>query len=164
MPPPFHLNPAELNLDTVIADKETIRKVNPQRFEMEQLDAICLLDSEKQIIIGYKDVHADEFWTRGHFPGEPLMPGVLMCEAAAQLASYYIISQNIITGAVVGFGGLEEVRFRGPVKPGDRLVLVGKAKRLRRLQTVFDVQGIVKENMVFHGNIMGVPLSLQEGS
>ena len=56
---------------------------------MEQLTAIVHVDPEKHLVAGYKDVGNDEFWVRGHMPGYPLMPGVLMCEAAAQLCSYY---------------------------------------------------------------------------
>lgn len=159
MPPPVHLEPSQWNLDTILADRETIRTQNPQRFEMEQIDAVCLLDTEQHLIVGYKDVRPDEFWVRGHFPDKPLMPGVLMCEAAAQLTSYYTIKEGVIKDAIVGFGGMEAVRFRGVVCPGDRLVLVGKGKRLRRLQTIFNVQGFVGTDMVFHGDIIGVPLS-----
>ena len=63
---------------------------------------------------------------RGHMPGYPLLPGVLMCEAAAQLCSCYIVTSGLLEGDFIGFGGMENVRFRGPVRPGDRLVLVGK--------------------------------------
>ena len=80
---------------------------------MEQLTAIVLIDTEKHMIAGYKDVGADEFWVRGHLPGYPLYPGVLMCEAAAQLCSYYITTQGYAQGDFVGFSGLENVRFRG---------------------------------------------------
>jgi 3-hydroxyacyl-[acyl-carrier-protein] dehydratase len=158
MPPPLLVNPVELDLKTILADKEAIRQINPQRFEMEQLDAICLMDTKQQLIVGYKDVRADEFWVHGHFPELPLMPGVLICEAAAQLICYYTVKAGVISDSLVGFGGMEAVRFRGPVKPEDRLVLVGKAKRLRRIQTIFNVQGFVGGNLVFHGDIIGVPL------
>src|SRR5262249_51826053 len=90
MPPPLHLDPTQIDLEHVVADQEAIRKVNPQRFEMEMLTAIVLFDPEQNLIAGYKDVRADEFWVRGHMPDYPLMPGVLMCEAAAQLCAYYV--------------------------------------------------------------------------
>src|SRR6516165_5001211 len=107
MPPKTHFDPSELDFGKVVADKEELRRVNPQRFDMEQLDAVVLMDREQHVIAGYKDVRPDEFWVRGHMPGYPLMPGVLMCEAAAQLASYYITTQGICQGDFIGFGGLE---------------------------------------------------------
>lgn len=87
---------------------------------------------------------------------------MLMCEAAAQLCSYYIVSQKLMGGDFIGFGGLENVRFRAPVKPGDRLVLVGKSIRIHRRQTICNVQGFVGATMVFHADVVGVPLTRKE--
>jgi 3-hydroxyacyl-[acyl-carrier-protein] dehydratase len=162
MPPEAHLDPASLDLGRVVADREAIRQVNPQRFEMEQLTAIVYLDGERQLIAGYKDVSADEFWVRGHMPGYPLLPGVLMCEAAAQLCSYYVAVMGLLQGDFLGFGGLDAVRFRSPVRPGDRLVLVGKGLRLHRRQMTFNVQGFVGTTMVFHADVVGVAMARKE--
>src|SRR5580700_317786 len=152
MPPGPHLDLATLDLTKVVADAEAIRKINPQRFEMEQLTAIVYVDPSEHVVVGYKDVGTDEFWVRGHMPGYPLMPGVLMCEAAAQLCSYYVVTIGLLDGDFVGFGGLENVRFRGVVRPGDRFVLVGKGIRMHRRQTIFNVQGLVGSTMVFHAD------------
>jgi 3-hydroxyacyl-[acyl-carrier-protein] dehydratase len=159
MPPELHYDPARVDLEKVVADQEAIRAVNPQRFEMEQLTAIVHIDRDQHLIVGYKDVQPDEFWIRGHMPEYPLMPGVLLCEAAAQLCSYYTATQGLLQGDFIGFGGLENVRFRSTVRPGDRLVLIGKAVRLHRRQTIFNVQGFVGTTMVFHADIIGVPMS-----
>jgi 3-hydroxyacyl-[acyl-carrier-protein] dehydratase len=164
MPPEFHADPLTLDLTRIIADRDAIRAVNPQRFEMEQLTAIVLLEPERYLIAGYRDVRDDEFWVRGHMPGYPIMPGVLICEAAAQLCCYYIVTQGLMQGDYIGFGGLEEVRFRGTVRPGDRLVLIGKGIRFNRRQAVFNVQGFLGRTIVFHGDIRGVPLIRKEGS
>ncbi len=158
----LHLDPASLDLTRVVADLEAIRKVNPQRFEMEQLSAIVYLDPASQLIAGYKDVRDDEFWVRGHLPGYPLMPGVLLCEAAAQLCSYYILTQGLLQGDLIGFGGMENVRFRSPVRAGDRLVLVAKVTKYHRRQTIFNVQGFVGTTLVFQGDIVGVALTRKE--
>ena len=164
MPPVLHLDPSQIDLSRVVADQDAIRKINPQRFEMEQLTAIVLFDHENRIAVGYKDVTADEFWVRGHMPGYPLMPGVLMCEAAAQLCSFYIVQEKIMEGDFIGFGGLENVRFRSPVRPGDRLVLVAKGIKLNRRQVICNVQGFVGTTMVFHADVIGVPITRkQEG-
>jgi 3-hydroxyacyl-[acyl-carrier-protein] dehydratase len=87
-PRDYIIHPSEYDLNTVIADIEEIRRWNMQRFEMEQLTAIVHEDAARGLCVGYKDLTRDEFWVRGHFPIVPLMPGVLMCEAAAQLSSY----------------------------------------------------------------------------
>lgn len=162
MPREFHLDPASLDLEKVIVDLEGIRKVNPHRFEMEQLTAIVHIDPVQHIIAGYKDIGADEFWVRGHLPNYPILPGVLMCEAAAQLCSYYIVTHGRGRGDFIGFGGMESVRFRGQVRPGDRLLLIAKATKLDRRQTIFDVQGFVGTKRVFNGDIIGVPLTREE--
>ena len=158
MPPEAILDPTKLDLTQVVADSEAIRKINPHRFEMEHLSAVVLLDPARNLIVGYKDVGHDEFWVRGHMPGYPLLPGVIMCEAAAQLASYYTKTQKLMMEDLLGLGGLENVRFRAPVRPGDRLVLVGKALRLNRRQTIFNIQGYVGSTMVFHADVIGVPI------
>ena len=112
-PRDYIIHPSEYDLDTVIADIHEIRRWNKQRFEMEQLTAIVHEDQARGLCVGYKDVTADEFWVRGHFPGVPLMPGVLMCEAAAQLSAFYTIFQNISPpGVLMGLGGMWAVTDR----------------------------------------------------
>jgi 3-hydroxyacyl-[acyl-carrier-protein] dehydratase len=164
MPPELHFDPGKLDCNNVLADLEAIRQINPQRFDMEQLTAIIYDDPVNHVIAGYKDVRADEFWARGHMPDYPLLPGVLMCEAAAQLCSYYTVKHGLMQGDFIGFGGLENVRFRCTVRPGDRLVLVGKGIKLHRRQTIFNVQGFVGSIMAFHAEIIGVPLVRKEES
>jgi 3-hydroxyacyl-[acyl-carrier-protein] dehydratase len=164
MPPVIHLDPAGLDLSNILADQEAIRRVNPQRFEMEQLNAIVYIDPKLHIIAGYKDVRPEEFWVRGHMPDYALLPGVLMCEAAAQLCSYYIATHGLLQSDFVGFGGMNDVRFRSPVRPGSRLVLVAKVMRMNRRQSIFNVQGFVGTTMVFHADIIGVPLYRKEES
>ncbi|MGL4554321.1 MAG: 3-hydroxyacyl-ACP dehydratase FabZ family protein [Gemmataceae bacterium] len=160
MPPELILDPATLDMSKVLAGPDAIRANNPQRFEMEHLDAVVHLNTTDHVIVGYKDIRPDEFWVRGHMPQFPLMPGVIMCEASAQLVSFYIIHVGLRGGDFIGFGGMEEVRFRGVVRPGDRLVLMGKGLRVHRRQSTFHCQGFVGSTMVFHANIIGVQLSL----
>lgn len=159
MPPVAMVDPSTIDTSQILFDQEAIRRGNPQRFEMEQLNAIVHVDQDENLIVGYKDVHDDEFWVRGHMPDYPLLPGVLMCEAAAQLCSFYCHLIKLAPGGFIGFGGMEDVRFRGQVRPGDRLVIMAKATRIHRRQTMFEAQGFVDGNMVFHGKIIGVALS-----
>ena len=159
MPPVALVDPATIDTSKVMFDLEGIRRGNPQRFEMEQLTAIVYIDTVEKLIVGYKDITEKEFWVRGHMPGFPIMPGVMICEAAAQLCSFFTDHIKLVEGTFMGFGGMEDVRFRGMVKPGDRLMLVSKAIRVHRRQTIFETQGFVDANMVYHGRIIGVPLA-----
>lgn len=158
MPPELHHDLGQIDLTRVAADKEVIRSVIPQRGDMEQIDAVVLMDVERHIVIGYKDVREDEFWVPGHIPGYALMPGVLMCEASAQLCSFYCLRQGLIIADFIGFTGMDKVRFRSPVRPGNRLVLVGKGLKVHRRQMVFNVQGFVGTTMAFDGDFLGMPL------
>ena len=159
MPPAPLIDVTKLDFSHIVADQAAIRKRNRQRFEMEQITGIIHVDPDNHLIVGYKDVRDDEFWVRGHMPDYPIMPGVMICEVAAQMASYY--SYNLAgPGRFIGFGGMEDVRFRGTVRPGDRLVMVAKATRLHPRQTIFEAQGFVGDQMVFHGRIIGLTLPL----
>lgn len=148
-----------IDFETVIADIEEIRKYNPQRFEMEHLTAIVYEDPVNHLCIGYKDVTPEEFWVRGHMPGMPLMPGVIMLEAAAQLCSYYTQKYDLLGSEMVGFGGLDEVRFRDPVLPGSRLILLCKLEKVRRGRIIVSrFQGLVGDSIVVEGVLKGIAI------
>jgi 3-hydroxyacyl-[acyl-carrier-protein] dehydratase len=149
------------DLDHVVADIDQIRRINPQRHEMEQLTAIVHDDVTTGICVGYKDVSDHEFWVSGHMPGMPLMPGVVMCEAAAQLCSYHSQRHNLLEAEMVGFGGMDDVRFRGTVVPGDRLVILAQKLQLRvgaMIRCRF--QCFVAEQLVCEGQIRGIPIPI----
>ncbi|MGW8257021.1 MAG: 3-hydroxyacyl-ACP dehydratase FabZ family protein, partial [Thermoguttaceae bacterium] len=152
---------AEYDLNNVVSDVEEIRRHNPQRYEMEQLTAICYEDRQSNICVGYKDLGPNEFWARGHMPNMPLMPGVIMCEAAAQVASYYSHKHKLLEG-IIGFGGLEQVRFRGVVRPGDRFVIVSRLLKLRRSILTCEFQCFVHQNLVCEGILKGVALPVDQ--
>jgi 3-hydroxyacyl-[acyl-carrier-protein] dehydratase len=154
---------SEFDLNHVIADVAEIRRHNPQRHEMEQLTAIVYDDFKRMICAGYKDITEHEFWVRGHMPGMPLMPGVLMCEVAAQMCGYYAHKHELLGEAkVVGLGGLEDVRFRDPVRVGDRLVVVCKMLKVRPgALIVCRFQAFVNQVMVADGKIKGVALPIE---
>jgi 3-hydroxyacyl-[acyl-carrier-protein] dehydratase len=153
-----HIDPATLDLTPRIADLEGIRKFNKQRFEMEMLTAVCELDAARHYIVGYKDVGEDEFWARGHMPGFPLLPGVLMCEAAAQLCSFYVGKTGVIKDNLMGLGGLDGGKFKRMVRPGERLVLVGHGLKVDRRFTRFHTRGYVGSEFAFEVVVVGVPL------
>ena len=154
----YIVDPSLYDLSKVIADIHEIRRWNMQRFEMEQLTAIVYEDTQRGACVGYKDVTKNEFWVRGHMPVMPLMPGVMMCEAAAQLSSFFAQKHNLLEAKVIGFGGLESVRFREVVVPGDRLVIAVERIRVRpKAMIVCKFQGFVKDNIVVDGILTGVP-------
>ncbi len=154
---PLILDFSQYDLNRVVADIEEIRRYNPQRFEMEHLTAICHEDTKIHTVVGYKALRQDEFWARGHMPGMPLMPGVIMCEAAAQVAGYYCKKHDLLEG-IVGFAGLEDVRFRGVVRPGDIFVVVARLLKHRRQIMTSEFQCFVDQNMVCEGIVKGMSL------
>jgi 3-hydroxyacyl-[acyl-carrier-protein] dehydratase len=158
---PLILDFSQYDVNHVVANTEDIRRYNPQRYEMEQLTAICHEDRQQNVCVGYKDLGPNEFWARGHMPGMPLMPGVIMCEAAAQLASYYSRRYSLMDG-VVGFGGLEEVRFRGVVRPGDRFVIVCRLLKVRRTIMTCQFECFVNQTLVCEGILKGVALPVEQ--
>ncbi len=157
MPPKPLADLSSIDMERVEAGPEEIRKRNPQRYEMEHLDGVICFRPEEKLIVGFKNVRENEFWARGHIPGRPLLPGVLMCEAAAQLCSYYY-KELIRTDQFLGFGGLERVKFRGAVLPGSRLILLARNTELSRRRAAFDVQGLVDGRVVFEGVVVGMPI------
>jgi len=153
---------SEYDVNHVIADQEEIRRYNLQRFEMEQLTAVIFADVDRGVCAGYKDITDREFWVRGHMPSVPIMPGVMMCETAAQLSSYFAQKYDLLGCNVVGFGGLEEVRFRGTVVPGDRLVVVVERLKVRRNAMILcRFQGFVRDTLVVEGKLMGICLPIE---
>ena len=161
VPPEF--DPATLDLTQRVADIDRIREVNPHRFELELLTAVTHLDPARQFIVGFKDLTESEFWVRGHMPGFPLMPGVLMCEAAAQLCAFYGTTQGITQGRMMGLGGIEHAKFKRMVRPGDRLVLVGFGVKVDRRLMKFHVRGYVGTEQAFETIVSGVPLRTDKG-
>jgi len=155
--PLLDLNQYDLNTDQI--DAAGIEACNPQRGDMRHLDGICYaeLHPEKGLIaIGYKDVRQEEFWVPGHIPGRPLLPGVIMIETAAQLASFMVKKYRQEAG-FLGFVGCEGVKFRGQVVPGDKLYIVGHETTYRKgRRFTCDTQGYVDGKLVFEGTIKGM--------
>jgi 3-hydroxyacyl-[acyl-carrier-protein] dehydratase len=129
--------------------------MNPQRFEMQQLDGILWYDKEKYLILGYKDVTENEFWVRGHIPGRPLMPAVIMIEAAAQLSSFFVKQVYEVEG-FIGFASIDSAKFRATVEPGTRLYLLGHITKLKSRKFTCSVQGVVEDTMVFETVVSGL--------
>ena len=157
MPPKVIVDLAAVDTSRIVVDKEGIYQINPHRFEFQFLDGICYIDRELGELAGYRDIRDDEFWVSGPIPSRPLMPGVLIVEAAAQLVSYYFQSdERYAKSNFLGFGGVDGVKFRGVVEPGDRLVILGKMLEARAHRCVGATQGLVNGKMVYEGIITGM--------
>jgi len=156
MPPSLLFDLSQIDLTgKPIFDKEAIGKVNPQRFEMQHLDGVLWYDKKKFLVLGYKDVTENEFWVRGHIPGRPLMPGVIMIEAAAQLSSFFV-RQIYGVDVFIGFAGIESAKFRSVVKPGHRLYLLAHITKFKQRKYTTSVQGVVDGTMVFETVVSGM--------
>jgi 3-hydroxyacyl-[acyl-carrier-protein] dehydratase len=146
-----------IDLDRIEYGIEEVRKMNPHRFEFEQVTGIVAFQPELKRVVGLRHLREDEFWVRGHIPGNPLFPGVLMLESAAQVCSFYSGKVAQADG-FLGLGGMDEVRFRGVVKPGEKLYILGVERVLTPSRCQFDTQGVVNGKVVFEARILGVRL------
>ena len=155
MPPQPLVDLSAVDLSTVVISQEEIYKVNPHRYEFERLDGILYMDWDGGVSIGYHDVRDDEFWVRGHIPGRPIFPGILMMETAAQLVSYYAMTKMPGSG-FLGFAGVDNVKFRGSVVPGQRIHMIGKMIELKRRRCIGATQAFVDGDMVYEGLITGM--------
>jgi len=157
MPPQLLYDISGIDLNRVIYDLEAIREANPQRGDMEQLNGIVYAEPSLGRIVAFKDVRGDEFWVKGHIPGRPLFPGVLMLEAAAQMASFYT-RKFIGWKGFIGFGGADGIRFRQTVMPGQRLYLIGQKMWERHHRINCKIQGLVGGTLGFECEIIGIEM------
>lgn len=143
----------------VLHGLEAVHARIPQRHEMGLLHGILHEDLEQRLVVGFHQSSDSDFWVRGHVPGRPLMPGVVMVEAAAQLCAF--ATANFVEmeeGRIFGFGGLDNTRFRGQVEPGQKMLLAAKVARLRRRTALFHTQAFVNGALVYEGDILGVSI------
>ena len=152
-PPLIDLN--SIDLSAVAVDAEEVGRINPQCGYMRQLDHVIWMDEPRTQSVGIKQVTDQEFWVPLHIPGRPLMPGVLMIEAAAQLSS---IQHHKKSGKddFIGFTRCDDTVFRGQVVPGDTLYLLSDEISFKRRRFVTRAQGIVNGKVVFESKITGM--------
>ena len=149
-----------LDLSRNVISEEDLRSCLPHRDHFQLLDGICHFDPERKLAIGYKDWGADAWWARGHIPGKPLMPGVLMIEGAAQVSTLLIKKvMRWQSERFIGLGGVNDVRFRGQVVPPARVYFVSmngevSGNRLARLPA----QAFCNGQMVMEMELLGVLL------
>ncbi|TWH45331.1 3-hydroxyacyl-ACP dehydratase FabZ [Sporomusa sp. KB1] len=107
-----------------------IQAIIPHRYPMLLVDRIIELEPMKRAV-GIKSVTINEYFFAGHFPQKPVMPGVLILEAMAQVGGVAMLYPEENRGKLAVFGGMERVKFRKPVTPGDQLRMEAEVLKLR---------------------------------
>jgi 3-hydroxyacyl-[acyl-carrier-protein] dehydratase len=111
-------------------DRREIEELIPHRPPFLLIDEVVSLEPGTRVV-ARKTVQAGEWYLSGHFPGNPIMPGVLIVEALAQAGAVAILSEEEHRGRLVLFGGIDDVRFKHIVRPGDTLELTCDVERVR---------------------------------
>lgn len=135
-------------------DINEIMKILPHRYPFLMVDRIVELESGKRIV-GIKNVTVNEPFFQGHFPGHPVMPGVLIIEAMAQVGAIlaYVSSDDSIRAKVTYFVGIDNARFRKPVVPGDQLRLELEAVGCKRGIWIFTGKVMVADKLVAEADL-----------
>jgi beta-hydroxyacyl-ACP dehydratase FabZ len=138
-----------------LIDVTQIMTVLPHRYPFLLLDRV--LEIEDKRIRAIKNVTFNEPFFNGHFPGQPVMPGVLVVEALAQAGGYLLFSQvEDREGKLIYFSGIDNCRFRKPVVPGDQLVFEVEVVAVRRTFAKIHGRALVDGELVCEADMMSV--------
>lgn len=132
-------------------DVEDIREVLPHRYPFLLVDRILSIDYEDATAVGFKNVTINEEYFQGHFPDDPVMPGVLVIEAMAQLGAACILRKPQYEGKNSYFMGLDDVKWRKPVRPGDRVYFEIEGQRMRSKYGLVEGQAFVDGELAAEG-------------
>jgi 3-hydroxyacyl-[acyl-carrier-protein] dehydratase len=145
-----------MTTDDGTMDINAIMEYLPHRYPFLLVDRVVATEPNKSIR-GIKNVTMNEPFFQGHFPGYPVMPGVLVIEALAQLASilaWKIVGRRPGDGSLIFFAGIDNCRFRRQVVPGDQLVLEANVQRMVRGVGKFAVQARVGDDVAAEADLM----------
>jgi beta-hydroxyacyl-ACP dehydratase FabZ len=137
-------------------DIKEIVKILPHRYPFLLVDKITKIDVEKGTICGLKNVTINEAFFQGHFPGTPIMPGVLIVEAMAQTGGILAFKSFPEMKGSVFFIGIDHARFRKPVIPGDQLKFVVEVVKHKREIWIFEGKAFVDDEIVAEAKIMAM--------
>ena len=111
-------------------DVREVQRILPHRYPLLMVDRIIEIEGTERVV-GIKNVTINEEYFQGHYPGDPIMPGVLIIEALAQIGGVLLSQKLEHKGKVAVLLRLDKVRFRRPVRPGDQLILEARTIRVR---------------------------------
>ena len=129
-----------------------IQQIIPHRYPFLMVDRIIELEEGKRAV-GIKNVSGNEPFFQGHFPGNPIMPGVLIMEALAQVGALVILKMPEYAGCLALFAGLDDVKFKRQVIPGDQLRLEVELLKFRKSFGVAQGKAYVGETLVAEGTL-----------
>jgi len=135
-----------------VLDVQEIQKIIPHRYPFLLVDRIIELEEGKRVV-GLKNVSANEPFFQGHFPGYPIMPGVLIMEALAQVGAVAVLKLPQFQGHLVFFAGMDEVKFKRQVVPGDQLRLEVEIVKMRQNFGIGSGKAYVGEELAAEGLI-----------
>jgi 3-hydroxyacyl-[acyl-carrier-protein] dehydratase len=133
-----------------VLESQEIQEIIPHRYPFLLVDRIIELEEGKRAV-GIKNVSINEAFFQGHFPGHPIMPGVLIMEALAQVGTVVILKMPEYHGYLGLFAGLDDVKFKRQVIPGDQLRLEVELIKLRKTFGVANGKAYVGENLAAEG-------------
>ena len=142
-------------MSALLHTREEIAEIIPHRFEMALLDKIVWASADYTQGVGSVRVTGEEFWVRGHFPNRPMLPGVLMVEAGAQL-SCWLWNKRQPAPRIAAFLRIENAVFRQSVSVGAEMFVLCKEIKATPRRFFTDIQGIVNDQICFEAKISGM--------
>lgn len=130
-----------------------IEAIIPHRYPFLLVDRIIEMEPMKRAV-GIKNVTANEQFFQGHFPGKPIMPGVLLLEAMAQVGGIAMLVADEYRGKLAVFAGIDRVKFRRPVVPGDQIRMVAELVKLRGTMGKVWAEAFVDGELVAEGEFL----------